>query len=58
MMTQAQMDEMLYDLLEAIDHDIAKDYKEETAEEPEFAEQAMDELRAVVWGHFEAAGMA
>lgn len=41
-------DEMLHELLEAIDHDIAKQYKVETAEEPEFVEEHMDILRDIV----------
>lgn len=42
---------MLHELLEAIDHDTAKNYKKETAEEPEYAEESMDELREIVNRH-------
>lgn len=47
-MNDKQMDAMIIDLLNAIDYDIAKQYNEETAEEPEFAEDSFDELRGIV----------
>jgi len=40
--------DMLKVLLEQIDHDIAKSYDPETAEEPEFAEDDMNELIDIV----------
>lgn len=46
---------MIHELLEAIDHDTAKQYREDTAEEPEFVEEAMSELRYIVALHLREA---
>ena len=54
-MTEGQIDAMIHALLEGIDHDIAKDYRHETAEEPDFVDGAMQDLRNIVWGHLEDA---
>ena len=53
-MDDMKIDAMIHDLLNAIDYDIAKSYKEETAEEPESVEESMDELRAIVRQHVSA----
>lgn len=50
-MDDMKIDAMLHDLLEMIDHDIAKGYQEETAEEPEFVESSMEDLRCIVREH-------
>ena len=50
-MERSKIEKMLLELLETIDHDIAKDYCEETAEEPEFAEGMMNDLVRVVEKH-------
>ena len=50
-MTDAQIDAMLHDLLESIDHDIAKDYRHETSEEPDYVDGCMEELRDIVRIH-------
>ena len=42
---------MVSELLEQIDHDIAKDYNVETAEEPEVAEENMQGLVNTVERH-------
>lgn len=55
-MTDEQIDAMIYELLETIDHDIAKSYHEETAEEPDYVEEDMEELRWVVRKHVREAG--
>ena len=47
-MTDEQMDAMIRELLNTIDYDIAKQYDEKTAEEPEFVEENFDELRDIV----------
>jgi hypothetical protein len=47
-MNKKQIDQMLYELLEQIDHDIAKAYHPDTAEEPEFVEDDMEDLRNIV----------
>jgi hypothetical protein len=47
-MDDAKIDEMIHDLLDAIDYDIAKDYREDTAEEPDDVEDRMDALRGIV----------
>lgn len=56
-MTGAQIKALLRDLLEQIDHDIAKGYDVETAEEPEFAEGAMADLQGIVKRHLKEAGL-
>ena len=53
-MNDMEIDAMIHDLLNAIDYDIAKSYKEETAEEPESVEDSMNELRTVVRQHVSA----
>ena len=50
-MTYDQIEIMLRDLLECIDHDIAKEYHSATAEEPEYAESAFQELVSIVKSH-------
>ncbi len=50
-MTDTKIDAMIHALLNAIDYDTAKQYDENTAEEPEFVEEAMNELRAIVRQH-------
>lgn len=47
-MNQKQIEEMILELLNEIDYDIAKDYNVETAEEPEFVEENMDKLVKIV----------
>jgi hypothetical protein len=42
---------MLMEILENVDHDIAKNYNVEYAEEPEFAEEEMQELVSIVEKH-------
>lgn len=42
------IDDMILELLEAVDHDIAKQYRAEMAEEPEFVEENLQELREIV----------
>lgn len=44
----SELDDFLHALLEIIDHDIAKDYKEETAEDPDLVESLMGDLYDVV----------
>lgn len=51
MMTDERIRIMLRDLLEQIDHDIAKSYDPETAEEPEDADEAFEELVNLVNSH-------
>ena len=51
MPTQTAMDKMILELLEEIDHDIAKNYQTETAEEPEFVEANMAALRTIIGKH-------
>jgi len=53
-MEREKIEIMLKDLLEWIDHDIAKNYDVETAEEPEFAEGMMDDLVKVVEKHLKS----
>lgn len=50
-MEKAKIEEMLKELLEWIDHDIAKSYDVETAEEPECVEGMMADLVRVVEKH-------
>ena len=50
-MSDEQIVSMLRDLLEEIDHDTAKNYDPETAEEPEYAEDAMADLVSIVKNH-------
>ena len=50
-MNDEKIDAMIHALLDAIDYDTAKQYVEETAEEPEYVEEAMDELRVIVRQH-------
>ena len=50
-MNDEKIDAMIHTLLNAIDYDIAKQYDEETAEEPEFVEESMNDLRAIVRQH-------
>lgn len=62
-MRDEQVDAMLFELLEQIDHDIAKDYNEDTAEEPEFVDCSinlyyssksnLEDLRIIVRKHTE-----
>jgi len=47
-MEQEKIEEMLMEILEQVDHDIAKDYNPDTAEEPEFAEGEMASLVNIV----------
>lgn len=42
------IDVMIHDLLEMIDHDIAKEYNKETSEEPEFIESKLEDLRSII----------
>jgi hypothetical protein len=48
MMDRLTIEAMLRDLLDSIDYDIAKSYDPKTAEEPEFAEEAFEELVSIV----------
>ena len=50
-MNDAKIDAMIHDLLNAIDYDIAKQYDEDTAEEPEFVGDNMNDLRVIVRQH-------
>lgn len=50
-MTDEQIDNMIMDLLEQVDHDIAKSYNVKTAEEPEYVEEDMEVLRNIVKSH-------
>ena len=50
-MIDEKIDAMIHELLEQIDYDTAKGYKEETAEEPKFVEDSMDYPRAIVRRH-------
>ena len=50
-MNRIKIETMLLELLEWIDHDIAKNYDVETAEEPECVEGMMDDLVRVVEKH-------
>lgn len=47
-MNKNKIKEMLLELLNEIDYDIAKNYDEETAEEPELVEESMDRLVSIV----------
>lgn len=47
-MNNNQIEEMILELLNEIDYDIAKDYDVETAEEPELVEENMDKLVKIV----------
>jgi predicted house-cleaning noncanonical NTP pyrophosphatase (MazG superfamily) len=44
------LDKLLDNLLEEVDHDIAKDYREETAEDPEWVQGARESLKAIIRG--------
>ena len=47
-MTRDQMEKMVWEMLEAIDYDIAKSYDPETAEDPEYAKAAFEDLVDIV----------
>jgi hypothetical protein len=47
-MKRKQIEEMILDLINEIDYDIAKDYDVETAEEPEYVKENMDKLVKIV----------
>jgi hypothetical protein len=51
LVNQVVLDQMLHDLLEAIDHDIAKSYDPELSEDPDYTEESFDELRGIVYAH-------
>lgn len=55
-MDREVIQKMLTKVLEQVDHDIAKDYNVETAEEPEMAERNMEELIDIVEGVLEEEG--
>ncbi len=50
-MDDKKIDAMLRDLLMEIDYDMSKQYDVETAEEPEYVEDAMNDLRVIVRRH-------
>lgn len=52
-MTREQIDAMLHALLEWVDYDTAKNYRHDTSEEPDFVDEAMQELRDIVHLHME-----
>lgn len=46
------LDKLIIQLLNAVDYDIAKQYQLETAEEPEFVEENLQELRNIIINYF------
>lgn len=50
-MNRKDVENMVYDIIEAADYDLAKKLKEETAEEPEFAQDFMNQLVEIAIGH-------
>lgn len=53
-MTRIQIERMILALIAAVDYDLAKSFDPKTAEEPEYIEEQMDRLVAVVKKHLEA----
>ena len=47
-MTRERIEQMVWEMLEAIDYDIAKSYNPETTEDPEYAKAAFEDLVDIV----------
>ena len=52
-MNKHQIRVMLMDILHCVDYDIAKSFDAETAEEPEYVDERMDELIEIVQKHLD-----
>lgn len=50
-MNKTEIEKMVYDIVEAVDYDSAKQLYPETAEEPEFANELREQLVSIAQAH-------